>query len=88
MNKIPDDIKRKIYDYDDTYKHFFDYVIQEYMILFEKYDNLFYKYHIINQNVKNKNEYIKKWICEYGVNYIPSKWILNYNKKKFFRLVE
>ena len=79
MNKLPDEILRNIFNYDDTYKHFFGKVIEEYMNLFQKYDTLFYKYHLINQNTRYKDKSILVWINKYGVNYNPIKWILPIN---------
>jgi len=36
--KLPEDILRKIYEYDDTYKHIFNTVIEQMMLTFERYN--------------------------------------------------
>jgi hypothetical protein len=68
--KLPEDILRKIYEYDDTYKHIFDTVIEQMMLTFEKYNryvhyelfhnDLFYNLHFcvydIFHFVRNSNK--------------------------------
>lgn len=79
---LQNEIIGRIYDYDDTYKLYFNDVLEEYNNLLLKYDDRFYKYHTINSNIWKKDKNITKWIKNYGIIYDPIKWILKLNKVK------
>ena len=76
MFDLPDDVLRKIYEYDSLKNDYQKKIISELESYLDDYDRKFWNYHMMKSNVYSNTNGVEKWINKYGINYNPTKFIL------------
>ena len=80
MFDLPDDVLRKIYEYDSLKNDHQKKIISELESYLDDYDRKFWNYHMMKSNVYSNTNGVGKWINKYGINYNPTKFILKKGK--------